>query len=609
VPIISTKYKSKVKDPVKEFIQVKSGSEREKMLIEARLVKYYRTGKISRENNITNKNLKEYITKKLIDPVPYIDPSDCFDFYPHHGTLKCLDTEDKDYLVSITANDAFRFNQICDKMSFKGFKAAPGRQSNPTELIVNDTSDFIAARYRNTIKIAKLPDPSSLKDGKVIETIDEFEHKNDIFASSLNDCFLTTIDSKYRLKRLNLIHRYEDVDVKLTDYFFDEKLLPISLSTPIDSTLMTNCASFTTRNNFGIIDFRNNKRVALVNHFNSSEDLVLKCEKIFTHTNSQLSKDLVYIASSHVLYTYDYRNLKEPVVYWTHQLYDPPMMLSTTMYGLNEIICASSHMVGDLKVFNNNGKSINSYPYKPYNIRNSYNKLREEGLFLLSENIQERVNGSITGISLHYDCTKLKLFTQNCYGDVYENVLICKEGTKAEDLRSTIERFQLWENYLKVPLNPNKKLTAEERVSNADLVVDDIVKLENLSKYLNDEKSDAVVDLSNLEPEELPNYKQNWKVNIGDARQCTDLLAKEIMYLWDDVDESFEWDETYKEECADLSQETKGKDKVSRWLESTRIEIDEDVEMDDKFSPDMASTQAPNVEVNVMKRRSRIAGF
>ncbi|XP_070502622.1 uncharacterized protein TAF1C-like [Chironomus tepperi] len=613
VPIISIKYKNKIKDPVKEFIKAKSEHEHEKRLLGARLTRYYRTGKISREKDITSRNLKQYITNKLLDPVPYLDPFDCFYYYPHHGTLKCLETEDdKDYLVSVGGNEGFRFDQICDKMPFKGLNA-DSQQSYPTELIMNDTSDFIAAKYRNTIKIGKLPDPGTVMDGKVIESNYDFKHKNDIFASSLNDINLSTIDSKYRLRRLNLVHRYEDVDVKLTDYFFDENLLPISMSTPKDSTLTKNCASFTTRYNFGIIDFRNKKKVALVNYFKSSDDLMLKCEKIFNHVNSELSKDLVYIASSHVLYTYDYRNLKEPVVYWTHQLYDPPMMLSTTMYGLNEIICASSHMAGDLKVCNNNGKSINYYPYKPYNIRSSYNKLREQGLFLLSENIQERVQGSISGISLHYDHirSKIKLFTQNCYGDVYENVLKCKEGTKDEDFRSTIERFQFWENHLKVPINPNKKLTPEERVKNADLIVDDIVKLESLSKYLNDEKANNIVDLTNLEPEELPNFKATWKVNIGEARQCTDLLAKEIMYLWGDIDESFDddgWEEINNVDIVNLTQDVKGTDKVSRWLESTQI--DEDVEMEDEFSPEITSTQAATLPTpSANKRKSRIAGF
>lgn len=549
----------------------------------------------------------EYITYKLIDPAPYVDPFDGFYYYPHRGTLQHFETENEDYLLSVGDNEAFRFDKICDKMQFKSFKSINGRSSHPTELIINDNSDFIATRYRKTIKIAKHLDPDTLSYNNVIETIDEFKHSNDIFASSLNDYYLSTIDSKYRLRRLNLIHRYEDVNVKLTDYFLGDKLHPISLSTPTNST--KNYASFTTRYNFGIIDFRNQIKVALQNDFKST-DLTLKCEKIFNHANSFLSKDLVYIASSHILYTFDYRKLKEPIVHWTHQLYEPPMMLSSTMYGLNEIICASSHMVGDLKVFNNNGKSINYHPYKPYNIRNSYNKLREQGLFLLSENIQERVDGSITGISLHSDNTRseIKLFTQNCYGDVYENILKCKEGTKEEDILPTIERFQLWENSLHMPFNPNKELTVEERLNNGDFVIDNIVKFENLPKYLNDDKSNVIIDLTNLEPEKIPNFKPNWKFNIEEARQCTDLLAKEIMYLWDDIDDSFDADDSQDmkdAELANLSQATKGKDKVSQWLESTHIQEDE--EIDYEFSPDITSTQAPNITIS--KRRSRIAGF
>lgn len=609
IPIMSIKYKTKVKDPVKEFIQTKKQYQREKALLEGRLVKYYRTGKISRENNITSRNLKEYVTKKLLDPVPYIDPLDCFYFYPHHGTLKCFETDQNDYLVSIV-NDSFQFSKVCDNMAFKKLKRDSER-SHPTELMINDNSDFIVARCRKSIKLARLPNLSTLMDRKVIKVIDEYKYRNEVFASSLNDFNLLTVDSKYRLKRLNLIHQYEDVDVKLTDYFLDDHLLPISLSTPFDIKSSKNCTSFTTRYNFGIIDYRNKKKVALVNHFKSSEDLMLKCEKIFNHAHSNLSNDLVYIAASHVLYTYDYRNLKEPVVYWTHQLYDPPMMLSTTMYGLNEIICASSHMVGDLKVCNNNGKSINYYPYKPCSIKSTYNMLREQGLYLLSDNIQERVQSSVTGISLHYDNTKskIKLFTQNCYGDIFENVLKVKSGTKDENLRSTIERFQVWENHLQVPLNPNKKMTVEERVSNAYLVVDDIVKLEGLSKYLSDEKSNTIVDLSNLAPEELPNLKQSWKVNIGEARQCTDLLAKEIMYLWEDIDESYDagdWNEITDVELIDMTQKSKGHDKVSRWLESTQIEDEMDVE--DEFTPEITSTQAASF-VPIAKRRSRIAGF
>lgn len=606
VPVLTMKYINRIKDPLEEFIKTKKDYQYKMKRLESRLVSLYRVKKISREHDITEQTVKEYIIHKFRDPVPYIDPSEGFYFYPQRGTLKCFNAETKrNFLLHIGKDDTIHFKRIKSEMHLKRMDIME-RNDFPLEILCDEQSEYVALRYRKEVKIGKLPPKESIKDGRIVEATKKFAFKRDIIACALTNPFLWTIDSKYTIKRSHINFKFEDIQYDLAEHFIlDGSLIPVSMSVPIELGTNDRTISFTIKNSFGLIDSRKKKTLSLTNYF-SSNDFILNCEKIFSHCHSFVNNNLVYIATSHLLYAFDYRNLKEPVAYWSHQLYNPPMILTTSMYSeKEEIICVSSYTPGDLKIFNYDGETVNYYPYKPHSILDTYNNLRERGLFLLSDNIKDRVDANVTGITIHANPQKsiVKLFTQNYYGDIYENIL--NQNQQEKDILKNIEQFQLWENLLDVPLNPNKVLTANERILNGDFIIDDIIKFENLPKYLNS-KTVMESDLTHLEPENHSSFTPNWKISISEARKCDDLLAKEMMYLWDDVD-----DDSFEEEFENTEEEN-GKDKVSVWLENSEMlnknSNDDVVEIsDDDFMPEVVSTQLNSA--SQLKRKSRIAGF
>lgn len=606
LPTVIVKHVENVSDPFQDFFRKRAEFFERKSSIENKLVRYMRLKKISRENNVSIRNLRDYIVHKLLDPAPYINND--LNYYPHHGTLRCLEANNNTYLVHVGNEDSIRFDKITSDMPMKQYHFNLKRKAHPTQLLVDRTSDFAIVMHKNEVKVAKIPDFTTHQNDTDAKIIDSFKSKKDILGSSLSGNYLSTIDSKFVIRRYNLNNQFQDVALKFAEYLLEDNLVPVSLGHFSNDGSNQHFLSFTTKNTFGAIDLRNKERIHVDNYF-SSNDLTMKCEKIYTHTNSQLQANLVHIASSHILYTFDYRKLKEPIVRWTHQLYKPPVMLTTENYELQEVICAASYKVGDVKIFNTDGTAVSLHPYRPSSITTTYNELRENGLFLTSDDIKERVNASVTGVALISDpkFSSMKLFSQNCYGDVFVNNMSCfrEPSVSVGNIPDPAERFQLWEEFIRDPLNPNKEYSVKERIDNHWLKIDDVVRFRNLPKYLNDDTLVEVNDLRNLDANRSNSAsKPKWQFSIETARECDDIIAKEIMLHWDDVDDAEEEMELNEDEEHKI-----GADKVSQWLTNQHDEVI-DAEMYE-FTPECSSTQVQKTENKQMppRRKSRLVGF
>jgi hypothetical protein len=221
-------------------------------------------------------------------------------------------------------------------------------------------------------------------------------------------------------------------------------------------------------------------------------------------------------------------------------------------------------MQGDMKIVSSSANCIGFYPIKPLSINDTRHSLREKGLFLLSDEMKMRTTASTTGIALVSDLIKrqIKIYSQNYFGDIFETTLNCSKDKVREDVNKTIDRMQTWDDFLKVEKNPHyRDEDIARRLKMEELVLDDIRSLKGLSKVIQcdsvpqnytkqfdvQEGEEREVEKNNEEEEEEKSEERfgemhtemrpKWKMDIKDAYMYEDLLAKEVMAEWDDLDD------------------------------------------------------------------------
>lgn len=485
----------------------------------------------------TTRNMKSFIETSLKDPAPHVQGQIDWNF--NRGSLGMLENKEQNFLVHLQNEKTVRLLEVLKENPLKVSRSLRTEERFANEVMVSGNK-FIGFRTKNAIRVANLSKLEQLEDDDEIEAADiyDYSHVDEVIASSFYKDQLIALDSNYNLVKY-------DLKCKAVNYRFQFppnttsnllSLLPFNVNAVYEPRT-TMKFTYTNAQEFGSIDFR----ASIVNKLTSmpfNKHIAMKCEKIYNHYHSLKHENLTYIVSSHMLYCIDHRNFKYPLVQWAHQIADQPMMITSTLYSQNEVICVASNTPGDLKIFNFDGKAINHLPCTPLSIQNSLNNLHEKGHFLLSDEIKERVNFSTTGIVLKAEekRLRLRLFTQNAAGDIFQGVLTCHKYTPRSKEKELYDHFNEWDFLVTNTDTANVFLSLEERVKREEFVVSDIMRMDGLAKVLtceslqfNDPANDIIFDSEAI-------VQPKWKVSIEKALTYQDVLAKEILNVWDDID-------------------------------------------------------------------------
>lgn len=616
VPIYTVKCKMLIVDHVKEQIEKKKTYTNQREINFVKLHQQYKRNVINEENEMTSLAMKNFVEGSFKDPAPHVKG---IDWNFNRSSLGIIERDDKSFIVTPYTKGSFKFIELQSKNLLSTNESTKNGDRFVNELMTSEK--FIATRHKKSINVVNLSKLEDIKDEDVIETCDKYEYKtvDELIASAIFNDQLIVLDSNLNLVKYDISTKGANFTFRMPINTSRLSVLPYSVNAINETKVRTNI-SFTNALELGFIDCRvkakgNTQTFSFENHF------AMQCENILNHTFSKINDNLVYVVSNHMLYGIDYRQMKHPLLRWAHQIKKSPMMMSTSLYGGSEMICLSSSEVGDLKVFNFDGNCFNHLPFTPKSIVNSYNNLCEDGHFLLS-NIRDRIKLSTTGIALKSDVQKLRirLFTQNVAGDIFESFLNCHKN--CQNTYNAYDYFKDWSDHIDDFKDPNEYLTVTEKLERKDLIVDDIVRVDGIAKIFtcDDLQSRfAVEEDDNLHIQRHP----EWKISIEKARNYKDLLAKEIMNIWDDIDIE-ELKPQLFADALDATEQTRenSADRITRWLKASNnenviieeISFSENVELPQDHSTQATAGQIDTQEVAMVIKSSkvkkpRVAGF
>lgn len=595
-------------DLVEEKIKKKKVYINEREINFVKIIQQHVRKTINEHNDMTSIFMKNYIENSLKDPAPHVKGVD-WNF--NRGSLRLMERGDKTFLATPKSKSSIKVIELQSKNLLSTDQLNRNADQFINELMMSE--NFIAMRHGKIIRVVNLNKLEEINDEDVIETHDKYEYKtvDEIIASAIYNDELIIIDSNENLVKYDLTTKKANFTFTMPKTTNRLSVLPYSVAAYHESKTRTKI-SFTNSHELFFIDWR--PKSSKIQTFSFENHFAMQCENILNHKFSNMNDNLVYIASSHMLYGIDFRQMKHPLLRWAHQIKKPPMMMESCLYGGTELISLSSHEVGDLKIFNFDGNSFNNLPFTPNSIVHSYNHNCEEGNFLLS-NIRDHVKLSTTGIALKSNVSKLqiRLFTQNVAGDIFESVLSCHKNLQTN--YNIHDYFKDWSEHIDDLKDPNEFLTDSEKLERQDLIVDDIVRVEGIAKIFtcDDLQSRfAVEEDDNLHTQRHP----EWKISIEKARNYKDLLAKEIMNIWDDID----IEEIKPQLFADALEATEqtrenSADRITRWLRASNNEnvVIEEISFAENVElPEIHSTQVQTQDALVIKskaKKPRIAGF
>lgn len=620
IPVFTTKYKKCLVDHVKQQIHQK---EKYRDDVKSSYRSAFYDHRQKKHDIFLTPKTQQYVEILALDPAPYIKGR--LDWNFNRGNLAIVD----DYLVKVNDQKSFKLLEATPKMTMKCDKLNETEDNFANQIMIN--GKFIGMRRKNLIRIGKIDE---LEDDEVISASDlyNFANVDEIIASTMFNNQLVALDSNEYLTRYDLETKsinYKYQFPKNTSRFRCQ--LPFSLSA-VKETKVCMKITYTNCYEFGFLDCRI-QQLNKLTYFPFESIFNMTCEKIFNHCHSLINKNLTYVISSHFIYCMDMRKFDKPVIQWAHQITKPPMMFTNTLLNDTEIFCAASYVPEDLKVFNFDGTSANYFAFQPLNIQKSFHHLREEGHFLLSDNIKERINMSITGIALKSDeeNRQVRLFTQNAVGDIFESRLLCTDNNSSSDEKELYEKFKGWDWMLSETKNANDFVPLEERIERKELVFNEIIQLSGIAKIFTcDALQTKKEDIENDDMNMITEKKPRWKIDIEEARSYKDLLAQEIMNVWDDIDIEDLKPSLFAEALEITEQENENtSDRVAQWLQNTQMnETVDDINFSESLFFENTSTQLlktetlkePAVETQttindsqttkkVKKKKPRMTGF
>lgn len=557
----------------------------------------------------------DYLEMLESDPDPHISPE--YDWHLAGGNLEVLNIKGKNVLVQPSMRDSLTIRLLHPSANLKTIefdpKTKPLYKNYGYEIMSSES--FVGIRGKKKVNFISREDIT--KDAKSFHAPIEFKWSDEIAASCLNNDHLHFIDVKNSFCRSHLERKMVTIRFRLP-VIEPKNQFPVSLGAIDDNVI-----SYTDLKSMNLVDLRDEK----VNPIITSADLHILCEEFSQHKKSH-HDNLLYLASSHLLYGIDYRQPKGAVLQWTHQLVNQPSMLKTVMTEDDEVICLSSNSPGDLKVFNctsgdyeeGNLWSINHLPEKPRTIAQSYHRMKEKGRLLLSEEIKHRTQLFTTGIAMipNNKRQKVELFVQNSLGDVFKSNLYY--AVNNDDGQELLERnFELWHKALNVIKDPDDCLPLKERLKNPEMQFTDVVNLKGISKVLRCEKLEKDEDDASMGTSIETNKVPAWKMNLSEAQEYRDVLSQHLLTEWDLAIEESQ-PPLFAEALQSSEFNKTPSNKVSKWLETMSNVGEEsvvvkkkicDVKIEDyqMFTQDLPATQRTDVSKKSKKPSTRVKGF
>ncbi|CAO1420306.1 unnamed protein product [Diamesa serratosioi] len=500
------------------------------------------------------------------DPDPYVQTH--YDWHFYGGNLESIEIDGENYLVQLSMRETkeLKFLRLQDYENKFKYDNEQVTDLPGYEIIKNKKSNsdiVLAARFQDNLRFLKT------KDLKSEEFTEQIEWDEDIMSGTFVDNEFCFVDVTKVLTKLDLNLMKQNTIINLTKLDGNRNIkLPITVGTTFDN----NCILCTTRHSLSSIDFRS---PLISNTLFNSENYLMKCEEVSCQLQSSFD-NLIYLATSHMLYGIDVRYSKSPAFHWTHQIINQPSILKTVQHNNQEVICLASNTIGDLKIFNNKPGTdedlwkINKLPFKPKNSLSTFNKCKDRGLFLFSDAITRHSTLNTAGITM-VSQTKLLLYTQNSIGDIFQSELIEDDRVPIFSDKD-VEKYQEWDESL-----TEEKTMLEKR----KFPVTNYVNLRGITRILthskihddsfNEEEDAAETSTFHIE------IKPEWEVDIQKVKECKDVLAASMLSIWN-VDHNIITDNPL-----DALDETKDKTavllSVSRWLNSTTVDITQNTEM------------------------------
>ncbi|KAK9304854.1 hypothetical protein QLX08_003922 [Tetragonisca angustula] len=272
-----------------------------------------------------------------------------------------------------------------------------------------------------------------------------------------------------------------------------------------------------------------------------------KCEHLSIDTASR-NNCCRYIGTYHSILMCDNRSPRQCVQQkWTHQFKSPPLMSSVINREDKEFVVLSSQIASETTIIVNtwtNSEISCSYnfPYTPPHIKETLNESQMQGM-CLNPYLRDRIDLSNTGSFLiKDDAQNIFLFLQNSIGDIYYQ---CLTHDTALDKYSPINGksshiLNAWQNAIPMEADAVVPLTMSSK-SNMQYLLENFTNKKLRLKY-NEHNSDC--------------FEPSWKQSFEKLNTYTDILAPELLAVWDVCEE------------IPLSSTTAPHQKVLNWLES-----------------------------------------
>lgn len=261
-------------------------------------------------------------------------------------------------------------------------------------------------------------------------------------------------------------------------------------------------------------------------------NLMEQCEQI-TCINCSAESNIIYLSTTHKLFAIDVRSMNVTnikLLKWNHLMKTPPMFIDTVRHSdRNDMIVIAGQQYSDIRIFetNFNDQIMHSeyLPYKPLNIYDSYDIARTYGQCLDPLScVRAQTNLSNVGLCFYHDnnTSAINLLIENSAGNIFQSIINDDENKYDDDDDQKIQIA----NYIN---DWDQKLIENNRMHNKPMVT----TITNFKSMIDVLRFD-IQQFDNNEPEPVPlRPKQKWERSVKELSKYTDVLASDILSLWE----------------------------------------------------------------------------